>query len=113
MRSDGSSSFNLHAPQGEQELSIRLLGKHNVLNAVAASAVAMEAGTSLTDVAEGLAKVNSVSGRLSRLSGVNGCHLIDDSYNASPSSFLCSYRCLVEVIWTENFSDGRYERAWY
>lgn len=87
VQNDGASSFNLHAPQGEQELSIRFLGEHNVLNAVAASAVAMEAGASLTDVAEGLAKLNPVSGRLSRLSGVNGCHLIDDSYNASPESF--------------------------
>lgn len=87
VQSDGSSSFNLHVPQGEQELSIRFLGKHNVLNAVAASAVAMEAGASLRDVAEGLAKLNPVSGRLSRLTGVNGCHLIDDSYNASPGSF--------------------------
>ncbi|PCI81873.1 MAG: hypothetical protein COB20_01035 [SAR86 cluster bacterium] len=84
---DGTSSFDLHTPEGEQALSIRFLGKHNVLNAIAASAVAMEAGASLTDVAEGLAKLNPVSGRLSRLSGMNGCHLIDDSYNANPGSF--------------------------
>jgi UDP-N-acetylmuramoyl-tripeptide--D-alanyl-D-alanine ligase len=84
---DGTSSFDLHSPKGEQALSIRFLGKHNVLNAIAASAVAMEAGASLTDVAEGLAKLNPVSGRLSRLTGMNGCHLIDDSYNASPGSF--------------------------
>jgi len=87
VQNDGSSSFTLHAPQGKQELSIRFLGKHNVLNAVAASAVAMEAGASLADIAQGLVKLNPVSGRLSGLSGVNGCHLIDDSYNASPGSF--------------------------
>ena len=97
VRIDGSSSFNLHAPQGEQELSIRLLGDHNVLNAVAASAVAMEAGASLTDVAEGLAKVNPVSGRLSRLSGMRGCHLIDDSYNASPGSFFAAIDVLSKL----------------
>ena len=97
VRIDGSSSFNLHAPQGEQELSIRLLGDHNVLNAVAASAVAMEAGASLADVEEGLAKVNPVSGRLSRLPGVGGCHLIDDSYNASPSSFFAAIDVLSNL----------------
>jgi len=84
---DGTSSFNLHTPKGEQSLSIRFLGKHNVLNAIAASAVAMEAGASLTDIEEGLAELNPVPGRLFRLSGVNGCHLIDDSYNANPESF--------------------------
>jgi UDP-N-acetylmuramoyl-tripeptide--D-alanyl-D-alanine ligase len=97
VRIDGSSSFNLHAPQGEQELSIQFLGNHNVLNAVAASAVAMEAGASLTDVAEGLAKVVPVSGRLSRLSGVSGCHLIDDSYNASPGSFFAAIDVLSKL----------------
>lgn len=94
---DGTSSFNLHAPQGEQSLSICLLGKHNVLNAVAASAVAMEAGASLADVAAGLAKLNPVSGRLSGVSGVNGCHLIDDSYNASPGSFTAAIDVLSKL----------------
>lgn len=91
------SSFILHAPQGEQALSIRLLGKHNVLNAVAASAVAMEAGASLSDVAIGLEKLNPVSGRLSGVSGMNGCHLIDDSYNASPSSFAAAIDVLSKL----------------
>lgn len=94
---DGTSSFDLHTPKGEQALSIRFLGKHNVLNAVAASAVAMEAGASLRDVAEGLAKLNPVPGRLSRLWGVNGCHLIDDSYNASPGSFAAAIDVLSEL----------------
>jgi len=94
---DGTSSFDLHTPKGEQALSIRFLGKHNVLNAVAASAVAMEAGASLTDVAEGLANLNPVSGRLSRLSGMNGCHLIDDSYNASPGSFTAAIDVLSKL----------------
>jgi UDP-N-acetylmuramoyl-tripeptide--D-alanyl-D-alanine ligase len=57
----------------------------------------MEAGASLTDVAEGLAKVNPVSGRLSRLSGVSGCHLIDDSYNASPGSFFAAIDVLSKL----------------
>ena len=94
---DGTSSFDLQTPKGEQAVSIRLLGKHNVLNAIAASAVAMEAGASLTDVAGGLAKLNPVSGRLSRLLGMNGCHLIDDSYNASPGSFTAAIDVLSRL----------------
>lgn len=94
---DGTSSFTLHTPQGEKVLSIRLLGIHNVLNAVAASAVAIEAGASLKDVAEGLARLNPVPGRLSRLSGINGCRLIDDSYNASPGSFTAAIDVLTKL----------------
>ncbi len=93
-RGDGTSGFTLHTPKGEQAVSICFLGRHNVLNAVAASAAAMEAGASLEDVAQGLAQLKPVSGRLSRLGGINGCQLIDDSYNASPSSF----RAAIDVL---------------
>lgn len=96
-RGDGASCFTLHTPKGDQALSIRLLGRHNVLNAVAAAAVAMEAGASLTDVAEGLISLNPVAGRLSRLAGKNGCQLIDDSYNASPGSFFAAIDVLSKL----------------
>lgn len=92
---DGTSNFNLHTPKGQKALSIRFLGKHNVLNAVAASAAAMEAGASLTDVAQGLAKLDPVSGRLSRVAGLHGSQLIDDSYNASPGSFYAAINVLA------------------
>lgn len=96
-QSDGSSRFTLHTPVGEQVLSIRFLGTHNVLNAVAAAAAAMEAGASLADVAQGLGELEPVSGRLSRLAGLNGCQLIDDSYNASPSSFFAAIDVLSSL----------------
>ena len=96
-RSDGTSQFNLHAPQGEQALSIRFLGRHNVLNAIAASAAAMEAGASLNDVVQGLSSLEPVAGRLSRVAGINGCQLIDDSYNASPGSFFAAIDVLSSL----------------
>ncbi len=96
-RNDGTSNFNLHTPQGEQALSIRFLGRHNVLNAIAASAAAMEAGASLIDVVQGLSSLEPVAGRLSRVAGINGCQLIDDSYNASPSSFFAAIDVLSSL----------------
>jgi len=96
-REDGTSSFTLHTPKGEQSVSIGFLGKHNVLNAIAASAVAIEAGASLMDVLEGLADLHPVKGRLSRLDGLNGCQLIDDSYNASPGSFTAAIDVLSKM----------------
>ncbi|MEX0963623.1 MAG: UDP-N-acetylmuramoyl-tripeptide--D-alanyl-D-alanine ligase [Pseudohongiellaceae bacterium] len=88
--SDGTSRFNLHTPQGETSLTLGFLGRHNILNAVAASAAAIEAGATLNNVAAGLGNLDPVAGRLSRVPGMNGCSLIDDSYNASPSSFFAA-----------------------
>lgn len=94
---DGSSQFKLHTPQGEQMLRIQFLGRHNVLNAVAATAAAMEAGAGLENVVQGLTNLDPVTGRLSRVPGINGCKLIDDSYNASPGSFFAAIDVLSSL----------------
>ena len=96
-RGDGTNHFKLHTPQGVRALSSRFLGKHNILNAAAATAVAMEAGASLDDVVLGLSNLDPVAGRLSRVSGINGCNLIDDSYNASPGSFFAAIDVLASL----------------
>jgi len=91
----GQVSFQLISPKGDCRISMNLLGQHSVLNAVAASATAMEAGASLSDVMRGLTEMKPVSGRLCPLRGINGCLMIDDSYNASPSSFFAAIDVLM------------------
>ncbi|HET6603836.1 MAG TPA: UDP-N-acetylmuramoyl-tripeptide--D-alanyl-D-alanine ligase [Xanthomonadaceae bacterium] len=78
--------FVLVAPEGEAELVLALPGRHNVLNALAAAALALAAGAQLQDVAAGLAAAPSVAGRLVRHRLAGGAVLIDDSYNANPAS---------------------------
>ena len=56
--SKGTAEFILNTPVGSQPIKLGLLGNHNVLNAVASSAVAMEAGASLMHVKAGLESVN-------------------------------------------------------
>lgn len=87
--------FSLVTPQGDTQCQVALIGRHNVANAVAAAALAMEAGATLADVRAGLLTMKPVSGRLAPLSGINGCQLLDDSYNASPSSFRAAIDVLV------------------
>ncbi|MDX1491226.1 MAG: UDP-N-acetylmuramoyl-tripeptide--D-alanyl-D-alanine ligase [Pseudohongiellaceae bacterium] len=82
-----SNKFVLRTPIGEVDVQLALPGNHNVANAAAAAAVAIEMGASLSQVKEGLSKVNPVPGRLAKCKGIGGFTLIDDSYNASPSSF--------------------------
>jgi UDP-N-acetylmuramoyl-tripeptide--D-alanyl-D-alanine ligase len=90
----GAVSFNLATPQGRKTINMNLLGEHNVMNAVSAAAVAMEAGASLSDIETGLAELQAIKGRLSPVEGISGSRLIDDSYNASPDSFIAAIKVL-------------------
>ncbi|MCH8174270.1 MAG: UDP-N-acetylmuramoyl-tripeptide--D-alanyl-D-alanine ligase [Proteobacteria bacterium] len=90
----GRVSFNLITPMGQRRIAIKLLGVHNVANSVAAAATAIEAGASLDQVESGLASLQPVLGRMHPMVGVNDSCLIDDSYNASPSSF----RAAIDVL---------------
>lgn len=94
--SDGlsGSRFMLHTPHGSRAVMLPLPGQHNAANALAAAALAMEAGASLDDIAAGLAAASGVKGRLKVRKGLNGAVVIDDSYNASPASF----RAAIDVL---------------
>jgi UDP-N-acetylmuramoyl-tripeptide--D-alanyl-D-alanine ligase len=78
--------FTLVTPQGECEVALALPGRHNVLNALAAAALALGAGVPLDAVGDGLAAARAVAGRLVTHHLPNGAVLIDDSYNANPGS---------------------------
>ena len=78
--------FTLMAPQGEIAIQLALPGQHNLLNALAAAAVTSQVGASLEQIKAGLEKMAGVPGRLMLLQSKNGATIIDDTYNASPSS---------------------------
>ena len=79
-------NFELHCPAGVTPVRTRLIGAHNVRNALAACALAAAAGGSLAAMAAGLAAHEGVSGRLQVHEAGAGVRLIDDSYNANPAS---------------------------
>jgi len=78
--------FRLLCPMGERRIFVKAGGAHNVVNALAAAAAASAAGASLDDIASGLADFRAVAGRLQLKAGLGGSWIIDDSYNANPSS---------------------------
>ncbi len=86
--------FQLHTPAGAAPVALQIPGRHNVYNALAAAAAALAAGVMLEQVVAGLQKVAAGSGRLSRLVGIGGAQLIDDSYNANPGSV----RAAIDVL---------------
>ncbi len=82
----GCPSFTLHTPQGSEHVQLNLLGNHNVANALAAAAAAYALGVSLFGTATGLGAVQPVKGRTVAQLATNGMRVIDDTYNANPSS---------------------------
>ncbi|MDN3653560.1 UDP-N-acetylmuramoyl-tripeptide--D-alanyl-D-alanine ligase [Thalassotalea ponticola] len=82
----GFSSFTLHTAEGEIDITVPVPGRHNVCNAVAAAAVALEFGASLEQIKSGLAGMAPVKGRLNIVNLATSMTLIDDSYNANVES---------------------------
>jgi UDP-N-acetylmuramoyl-tripeptide--D-alanyl-D-alanine ligase len=76
---------------------LRLAGHHNVLNALCAAAAACAAGASLEDVRQGLATMRPVPGRLQFKTAPSGAWIVDDSYNANPSSMKAGIEVLGSV----------------
>ena len=80
------SRFVLMSSQGEIEVALPMPGRHNVLNALAAAAMAFAVGADLAQVRAGLEAVQPVAGRLVAYALRSGAVLVDDSYNANPGS---------------------------
>ena len=81
---------------GETDMRVPLLGRHNVMNTLAATGAALAAGASLEQVKTGLEKLKTLSGRLEVKKGISGARIIDDTYNANPSSLAAGMQVLRE-----------------
>ncbi len=90
----GCFRFELHLPNEQASVELRVAGRHMVSNALAAAACAHSAGASVLDIVAGLSSYQGYSGRMQQLDGVNNSRLIDDSYNANPTSM----RAAVDVL---------------
>jgi UDP-N-acetylmuramoyl-tripeptide--D-alanyl-D-alanine ligase len=88
------TQFRLTAPEGSAPIELSVGGAHNISNALAAAAAAASAGATLEQISAGLAGVRAVAGRLQFKQAQSGAWVIDDSYNANPSSV----RAAIEVL---------------
>lgn len=89
------TTFTLHTPIGDSEITLPLVGEHNISNAIASSALAISVGATLTQVKKGLAESKSVKGRLYPVR-LNQTQLIwDDSYNANVGSMSAAIHVLA------------------
>ena len=89
------SHFLLHTPAGEAEVALPLPGRHNIGNALAATALALAAGIPLQHIVAALAVTEPVPGRQIAHRLPNGAVLVDDSYNANPGSLAAAIDALA------------------
>ncbi|GAA3587677.1 UDP-N-acetylmuramoyl-tripeptide--D-alanyl-D-alanine ligase [Marinobacter xestospongiae] len=88
--------FRIQGPDGWQAtIELALAGEHNVMNALLAAAACYALGLAPEQVEQGLAAMVPVRGRLSPTRLNAALTLIDDSYNANPSSTKAALKVLA------------------
>ena len=90
-----ATAFTLITPTGSARAELPLPGRHNVANALAASAAGIALGLGVDQIAAGLARVAPVAGRLAWTTTREGARLLDDSYNANPTSLRAALELLA------------------
>ncbi|MBH2019990.1 MAG: UDP-N-acetylmuramoyl-tripeptide--D-alanyl-D-alanine ligase [Burkholderiales bacterium] len=91
---------NAQTPSGPLEFLLHIAGRHNVKNALAATACALAAGVPLAFIAAGLSEFVPVKGRSRALSVALQNRIltvIDDTYNANPDSMHAAIQVLAEL----------------
>jgi len=95
---DGTFEFDIKIAQETVRVHLPLLGEHNVLNALAATAVGLVCGMKLNKIAQALSVVTLLSPwRMEKSVLANGVMLINDAYNANPESMSAALRALAGI----------------
>ena len=92
----GCHRFTLVTPLGEMDVHLPIPGRHNISNALAATAATLPLGMTLPMIKRGLEMMQPVKGRLC-IQQLPGVTLIDDTYNASVESVLAAIDTLAAM----------------
>lgn len=90
----GCCEFKLHLLDETAPVYLKVMGKHNVFNALACAGACHALGMPLSLIVSGLQAFEGVEGRLVEKTGLNASTVIDDSYNANPASV----RAAIDVL---------------
>ncbi|MCG2678074.1 UDP-N-acetylmuramoyl-tripeptide--D-alanyl-D-alanine ligase, partial [bacterium] len=88
--------FTLKIEKEAFSLHLRCLGYHNIYNALAAASAAHALGMKKEMIREGLSRFQPLAGRI-RIMRTRGLTILDDTYNASPKSFIAAIETLRDL----------------
>ena len=92
----GKITFRLQTPLGEAPASLPMSGRHNLSNALAASAVATCFNVMPDQIAEALSSVTPPKMRGEVFDFAAGFTVVDDSYNSNPLSLIHMVRTVAD-----------------
>lgn len=92
---EGRAHFDLVTPDGRSTVALRLVGAHQVSNALAAAAICHVLGLSNDRIASGLSIAESHARWRMEIRELDDLLLINDTYNASPESMKAALQTLV------------------
>lgn len=93
---DGETHFTLQYEGGAEKIVLRVLGVHNVYNALVALAIADQLKIEPKVAKQGLKEYMPIAMR-GQIHEKNGMKIIDDTYNASPDSMKGGINVLLEL----------------
>src|SRR6476646_7035458 len=93
----GSIRFRLRTPLGEAAAELPMTGGHNLMNSLAASAVATALKIKPELIADALSSVRPPKMRGEVLEFAAGFTVVDDSYNSNPRSLLSMVHTVAEA----------------
>jgi UDP-N-acetylmuramoyl-tripeptide--D-alanyl-D-alanine ligase len=93
----GSIRFRLITPAGEASATLPMSGRHNLMNALAAAAVATAFDVSAETIADALRTSQPPKMRGEVLDFAAGFRVVDDSYNSNPRSLMNMVRTITEA----------------
>jgi len=92
---EGRAHFELVTPAGRTAVGLRIVGLHQVANALAVAAIATELGISLDQIAVGLSTAQSAAKWRMEIIELPNLLLINDAYNASPEAMVAALKTLA------------------
>jgi UDP-N-acetylmuramoyl-tripeptide--D-alanyl-D-alanine ligase len=97
---NGAWQVDAITPAGKMSYALRMAGRHNVKNSLAAVACALAAGVPLSHIQKGLESFTAVAGRSRTVQlgeGDSAITLVDDTYNANPDSVIAAIDMLMDL----------------
>ncbi len=89
--------YQVFASNEQAELTLKVPGKHNVMNALAAIAATLAVGIPLQSIVLSLSEFENIQGRLTVLDSAAGYRVFDDTYNANPLSVSAAIDVLADI----------------
>ena len=90
-------TFELRTPWGTADVHLAIAGRHQVVNALGAAAAGLALGIPLDQVVVGLGGARLSALRMDLVAAAGGFRVLNDSYNANPTSMAAALRSIDEL----------------